>query len=79
MGNNMSFVGVLSAWSYLQKGNRSRFGVIYVMCEEYRAMAREMGFLTAADVNEALAMALEEKGRQAHITVIPDGVSVMVK
>ena len=53
--------------------------VIYVMCEKHRAMAEEMGFRTAGDVNTALEMALKEKGRQAHITVIPDGVSVMVK
>jgi len=53
--------------------------VIYVMCEKYRAMAREMGFETAIDVNEALKTALEEKGDSAHITIIPDGVSVMVK
>ncbi len=38
MGNNMSFVGVLSAWSYLQKGNRSRFGVIYVMCGSHEML-----------------------------------------
>ncbi len=48
------------------------------MCEKYRAMAEEMGFETAADVNEALALALKEKGEGAHIAVIPDGVSVMV-
>ena len=67
-------------WEYqIQARILMKHKVVYVMCEEYRAMAREMGFLTAADVNEALAMALEEKGRQAHITVIPDGVSVMVK
>lgn len=53
--------------------------VIYVMCEQYRKMAQEMGFQVAADVNEALEMALQEKGRDAHIAVIPDGVSVMVK
>lgn len=65
-------------WEYqIQARILMKHKVIYVMCEEYRAMAREMGFLTAADVNEALAMALEEKGRQAHITVIPDGVSVI--
>ena len=38
MGNNMSFVGALSAWSYLQKGNRSRFGVIYVMCGSHEML-----------------------------------------
>ena len=42
-------------------------------------MAQEMGFQVAADVNEALEMALQEKGRNAHIAVIPDGVSVMVR
>ena len=31
MGNNMSFVGVLSAWGYQQKGNRSHVGVICIM------------------------------------------------
>ena len=48
------------------------------MCEEYREMAKEMGFEVAADVNEALWMAIAEKGHDAHIAVIPDGVSVMV-
>lgn len=66
-------------WEYqIQSRILMRHRVIYVMCEQYRAMAEEMGFETAADVNEALAKALEEKGKDAHITVIPDGVSVMV-
>ena len=43
------------------------------------AMAKEMGFEVAADVNEALNMALEMTGRDAHIAVIPDGVSVMIR
>lgn len=42
-------------------------------------MSREMGFQTAADVNEALEAALQEKGHNAHIAIIPDGVSVMVQ
>lgn len=67
-------------WEYqIQARILMKHKVIYVMCEEYRNMAKEMGFLTAADVNEALAMALKEKGKDAHIAVIPDGVSVMVK
>lgn len=67
-------------WEYqIQSRILIRHKVIYVMCEKYRAMAREMGFETAADVNEALETALKEKGRGAHIAVIPDGVSVMVK
>lgn len=67
-------------WEYqIQSRILIKHKVIYVMCEKYRAMAREMGFETASDVNEALEMALKEKGKNAHISVIPDGVSVMVK
>lgn len=67
-------------WEYqIQSRILIHHKVIYVMCEQYRAMAKEMGFETAGDVNEALQMALEEKGAGAHIAVIPDGVSVMVK
>ncbi len=67
-------------WEYqIQSRILIHHKVIYVMCEKYRGMAREMGFETAADVNEALEKALQEKGRDAHIAVIPDGVSVMVK
>lgn len=66
-------------WEYqIQSRILIHHKVIYVMCEKYREMAKEMGFETASDVNEALAMALKEKGSSAHITVIPDGVSVMV-
>lgn len=66
-------------WEYqIQSRILMRHRVIYVMCEESRAMAEEMGFETASDVNEALSMALAEKGPEAHIAVIPDGVSVMV-
>lgn len=67
-------------WEYqIQCRILMRHKVIYVLCEQYREMAREMGFQVAADVNEALEMAIQEKGRNAHIAVIPDGVSVMVK
>ena len=67
-------------WEYqIQSRILIHHKVIYVMCEKYRSMAREMGFETAGDVNEALSMALKEKGRDARIAVIPDGVSVMVK
>lgn len=37
---------------------------------------QEMGFTVANDVNEALEMAIKEKGKDAHISIIPDGVSV---
>lgn len=67
-------------WEYqIQARILMRHRVIYVMCEEKRVMAREMGFETASDVNEALAMALQDAGEKPHITVIPDGVSVMVR
>lgn len=67
-------------WEYqIQARILMHHRVIYVMCEEYRTMAKEMGFEVAADVNEALNMALEVTGRDAHIAVIPDGVSVMVR
>lgn len=67
-------------WEYqIQARILMHHRVIYVMCEEYRSMAKEMGFEVAADVNEALHMALEVTGRDAHIAVIPDGVSVMVR
>ena len=67
-------------WEYqIQSRILIHHKVIYVMCEKYRSMAREMGFETVGDVNEALSMALKEKGRDARIAVIPDGVSVMVK
>lgn len=66
-------------WEYqIQSRILMHHKVIYVMCREYRKMAEEMGFETAGDVNEALAMALAQKGADAHIAVIPDGVSVMV-
>lgn len=66
-------------WEYqIQSRILMHHKVIYVMCGKYRKMAEEMGFETADDVNAALKMALEEKGRDAHIAVIPDGVSVMV-
>lgn len=67
-------------WEYqIQSRILMHHKVIYVMCEKYRSMAQEMGFQTASDVNEALEMALQEKGRDAHIAIIPDGVSVMVQ
>lgn len=67
-------------WEYqIQSRILIKHKVIYVMCEKYRAMAKEMGFETASNVNEALEIALKEKGKNAHISVIPDGVSVMVK
>lgn len=42
-------------------------------------MLRKMGFLPAASLSEALRMAEEFTGKETGITVIPDGVSVIVK
>ena len=67
-------------WEYqIQARIMMKHRIIYVLCEKYQKMAQEMGFEVAKDVNEALAMALKEVGRKAHIAVIPDGVSIMVK
>ena len=50
-------------WEYqIQARILMHHRVIYVMCEEYRTMAKEMGFEVAADVNEALNMALKVTG-----------------
>lgn len=67
-------------WEYqIQSRILIHHKVIYVMCQKYQAMAEEMGFEIASTVNEALDRALQEKGQNAHIAIIPDGVSVMVK
>ena len=39
-------------------------------------MAQGDGTAVANDVNEALEMAIKEKGKDAHISIIPDGVSL---
>ncbi|MDD3185342.1 MAG: nickel-dependent lactate racemase [Anaerostipes sp.] len=67
-------------WEYqIQTRILMHHKVIYVMCEESRHIAVEMGFQVADNVNEALKMALDIVGNQAHISIIPDGVSVMIK
>ena len=66
-------------WQYqIQSRILLHHKVIYVTCQRSRDLAREMGFRVAEHVSQALEMALEEKGRNAHIAVIPDGVSVIV-
>lgn len=67
-------------WQYqIQSRILTHHKVIYVTCRKSRILAEEMGFKVAENVNQALKMALEEKGKDAHITVIPDGVSVIVR
>ena len=67
-------------WEYqIQSRILINHKVIYVLCEQYREMAKEMGFCVAEDVNEALEMALKEKGREAHISVISYAVFCLKK
>ena len=40
-------------------------------------LIRKANMQAASDVNEALEMAYEIKGRNAKVVVIPDGVSVL--
>ena len=53
--------------------------VIFVSPHEREALLREMKLDWAPDLDTAIAMAREEKGADASVTVIPNGVSVIVK
>ena len=53
--------------------------VIFVSPHEREALLREMKLDWAPDLDTAIAMAREEKGADALVTVIPNGVSVIVK
>lgn len=53
--------------------------VIFVAPEEKRQLLQYMKLCWAADLERALEMARAEKGMGASVTVIPDGVSVIVK
>jgi nickel-dependent lactate racemase len=44
-----------------------------------KALVEKMGFLYAENVNAALNLAFKIKGNKAKVTVIPDGVSVIIK
>ena len=57
----------------------SKHRVILVCEPGARPIAEQMKLETAAGVDEAFSMALSRKGTSAHITVIPDGVSVVVQ
>ena len=52
--------------------------VILVCAEEAAVFARQMKMRTAASLDQAFAYALEIKGNFAKVTVIPDGVAVIV-
>ena len=53
--------------------------VIFVSRPEMEVTLREMKLDYAPDLDTALAMAKAEKGENAEITIIPNGISVMVK
>jgi len=53
--------------------------VLFVCCDESRRFAQEMKLTTAPDLESAFKMAVEMKGSDAKVTVIPDGVSVIVE
>ena len=53
--------------------------VIFVTVPEQRQTILDMKLDWAPDVDAALAMAREEKGSDAHLVVIPNGISVMVR
>ena len=53
--------------------------VIFVSRPEMESTIREMKLDFAPNIEQALAMARAEKGENARITVIPNGISVMVK
>ena len=53
--------------------------VIYVSDPKRKRLLEDMKIRYAADLGEALALARELKGRDASITVVPNGVSVVVE
>ena len=53
--------------------------VIYVTDPAQRSTIEGMKLEWAPDVDEALALARQAKGPDAHLVVIPNGISVMVK
>ena len=53
--------------------------VIFVSRPEMETTLREMKLEYAPDLETALAMAKQDKGEAAEITIIPNGISVMVK
>ncbi|MEA4912433.1 MAG: nickel-dependent lactate racemase [Oscillospiraceae bacterium] len=55
------------------------YTVILVTTFLDHALVRQANMIPASDVDEALAMAYEIKGAQARVTVIPDGVSVIIE
>ena len=57
----------------------SKYRMILVCDESFKATAKEMKLETADTLEEALERARKIMGETAHVVVIPDGVSVIVK
>ncbi len=55
-----------------------KYKIILVSMLE-KELVEKMGFIYARDVNTALDIAYELKGNKSKVTVIPDGVSVIIK
>ena len=55
-----------------------RHRVIYITDPAQRQMVEDMKMEWAPDVDTALARARAAKGEEAHLVVIPNGISVMV-
>ena len=53
--------------------------VIFVTRPELKETVEEMKMAYAESIADAMAMAREIKGENASVTVIPDGVSVIVR
>jgi len=53
--------------------------VIFVSRPEMEQTLREMKLDYAPDLETAIAMAKHDKGESASVTLIPNGISVMVK
>ncbi|MBO7253220.1 MAG: nickel-dependent lactate racemase [Oscillospiraceae bacterium] len=53
--------------------------VIFVSRPEMETTLKEMKLLYAPDLDTAIAMAKQDRGEDAQITVIPNGISVIVK
>ena len=53
--------------------------IIFVSRPEIEQTLREMKLDYAPDLPAALAMAKADRGEDAEVTVIPNGISVMVK
>ena len=66
-------------WVVLYYNKQAKHRVIFVADRAAAELLRGMKLTCAATLEEAFAMAVRAKGRHAKVTVIPDGVSVIVQ